>query len=155
MHAHSVAKSCPTLCDPIDCSPPGSSVHGILLARILECVAISFSRESSQTKDWTQVSCIGKQILYHWAISSVQFSSVSQSCPTLWNPMDCSMPALPVHHQLRTYHLLISRLDKKYIWVFLLQRTEKPEWTFGSTQYLTTFYYYSYTYYIWVGRNII
>ena len=38
-----VAQSCPTLCDPMDCSPPGSSVHGILQARILEWVAISFS----------------------------------------------------------------------------------------------------------------
>ena len=40
-----VAQSCPTLCNPMDCSPPGSSVHGILQARILEWVAISFSRE--------------------------------------------------------------------------------------------------------------
>ena len=39
-----VAQSCPTLCDPMDCSPPGSSVHGIFQARILEWVAISFSR---------------------------------------------------------------------------------------------------------------
>ena len=38
-----VAQSCPTLCDPVDCSPPGSSVHGILQARVLEWVAISFS----------------------------------------------------------------------------------------------------------------
>ena len=43
-----VAQSCPTLCNPVDCSPPGSSVHGILMARILEWVAISFSRGSSQ-----------------------------------------------------------------------------------------------------------
>ena len=42
-----VTQSCPTLCDPMDCCPPGSSVHGILQARILECVAISFSRGSS------------------------------------------------------------------------------------------------------------
>ena len=42
-----VAQSCPTLCDPTDCSPPGSSVHGILQARILEWVAIPFSRGSS------------------------------------------------------------------------------------------------------------
>ena len=42
-----VTQSCPTLCDPVDCSPPGSSVHGILQARILEWVAISFSRGSS------------------------------------------------------------------------------------------------------------
>ena len=43
-------QSCPTLCDPMDCSPPGSSVHGISLARILEWVAISYSRGSSQTR---------------------------------------------------------------------------------------------------------
>ena len=47
-----------TLCNSMDCSPPGSSVHGILQARILEWVAISSSRGSSQPKDWTQVSCI-------------------------------------------------------------------------------------------------
>ena len=45
-----VAQSCPTLCDPVDCSPPGSSIHGILQARILEWVAISFSRGSSLTQ---------------------------------------------------------------------------------------------------------
>ena len=46
-----VAQSCPTLCDPMDCSPPGSSVHGILQARILEWGAISFSRGSSQPRE--------------------------------------------------------------------------------------------------------
>ena len=51
-------QSCPALCDPIDCSPPGSSVHGILQARILEWGAISFSRASSQHRDQTQVSHI-------------------------------------------------------------------------------------------------
>jgi len=53
-----VAQSCLTLWDPIDCSPPGSSVHGLLQARILEWVAIPFSRRSSQPRDWTQVSHI-------------------------------------------------------------------------------------------------
>ena len=51
-------QSCLTLCDPMDCSPPGFSVHGILQARILECVAISFSRGSSRPRDQTHVSCI-------------------------------------------------------------------------------------------------
>ena len=46
------------LCDPMDCNPAGSSVHEILQARILEWVAISFSRGSSQPRDWTQVSLI-------------------------------------------------------------------------------------------------
>ena len=53
-----VAQSCLTLCDPMDCSPPGSSVHGILQARILERVVSSFSRGSSWSRDWTWVSCI-------------------------------------------------------------------------------------------------
>jgi len=63
----SVIQLRPTLCDPMDCSPPGSSVHGILQARILEWVAISSSRGSSQPRDWTWVSCVsctGRQILY-------------------------------------------------------------------------------------------
>ena len=53
-----VAQSCPTLCDPMDGSPPGFTVHGILQARVLERAAIPFSRESSQPRDRTQVSCI-------------------------------------------------------------------------------------------------
>ena len=53
-----VAQSCLTLCDPMDYSLPGSSVHGIFQATILEWVAISFSRGSSQPRDRTQVSCI-------------------------------------------------------------------------------------------------
>ena len=52
-----VTQSCPTLCDSTDCSPPGSSIHGILQARILEQVAISFSRGSSWPRDRSQVSC--------------------------------------------------------------------------------------------------
>ena len=51
------AQSCLTICDPIDCSLPGSSVHGILQARILKWVAIPFSKGSSQARDRTQVSC--------------------------------------------------------------------------------------------------
>ena len=69
-----VVQSCPTLSNPRYCSPPGSSVHGILQARVLEWGAIAFS--------------------------SVQFSSVTQSCPTLCDPMNRSTPGLTVHHQL-------------------------------------------------------
>ena len=59
-----VAQFCPTLCDPMDCSPPGSSVHGILQARIMEWVAMPSSRGSSQLRDQTHVfyvSCTGRQ----------------------------------------------------------------------------------------------
>ena len=62
-------QSCPILCDSRDCSLPGSSIHGILQTRILEWVAISYSRGSSQS--WGRnhvswISCIGRQILYHY-----------------------------------------------------------------------------------------
>ena len=70
---------CPTLCDPMDWSPPGSSVQGILQARILEWVAISFSRGSSQPRDWTWVSCIAGRF---WAtISSKDVRVISYFDP--------------------------------------------------------------------------
>ena len=62
-----VNQSCPTLRDSIDYSPPGSSVHGILQARILEWVAISFSRGSSWPRDWTQLSFIAGRFFTVWA----------------------------------------------------------------------------------------
>ena len=100
------------LCDPVDCSPPGSSVHGISQAIILEWVVIPFSRKSSWPRDQTHISCIhcvsyiagrfspGEPPGKHFQIQSVQFSSVAQSCPTLCNTMDCSSAGLPIHYQL-------------------------------------------------------
>jgi len=78
MFAAAAAKSlqlCPTLCNPIDGSPTGSSVPGILQERILEWLAFSFS------------------------IQMFQLSLVTQSCLTLHDPMNYSMPGLPIHHQ--------------------------------------------------------
>ena len=57
---------CLTLFDTMEYSLPGASVHGILQARILEWVAVPFFRSFSQPSDQTQVSCIGREILYHW-----------------------------------------------------------------------------------------
>ena len=62
-----VALSYPTLCDPMNCSPPGSSVHRIFQARIQEWVAISFSRASSGPRGWTGVSCIFGRCFTIWA----------------------------------------------------------------------------------------
>ena len=61
VHAKSL-QLCQTLSNPMDCSPLGSSVHGILQARILECVAIYFSRGSSQPRDQTRVSCMAGRL---------------------------------------------------------------------------------------------
>ena len=69
MHEAQSLQSCLTLYDTMDRSPPGSTVHRILQARILEWVAVPSSRESFQPKDQTQasyVSCIGRWVLHHW-----------------------------------------------------------------------------------------
>ena len=71
LQADAVTKSCPILCDTMNCSLPGSSVHGIFQARILEWVAIFSFRGSSQPKDRTHVSYIGRPILYHCATSEL------------------------------------------------------------------------------------
>ena len=73
-----VSQSCPTLCDPMDCSLPGFSVRGILQARILEWVTISFSRGSSQPRDQTRVSCTAGRFFTDWATRVVR--SCLKSC---------------------------------------------------------------------------
>ena len=75
------AQSCSTLGDSVDCSPPGSSVHGISQARILEGVAISFSRGPSWLKGWTRISCVScivGRFSTQWAREEVLF-------PTTWH----------------------------------------------------------------------
>ena len=67
-----VAQSCLTLCNPMDCSMPGSSIHGILQARTLEWVAMLSSRGSSQSRDRTQASCSAGRYFTIWAAREVQ-----------------------------------------------------------------------------------
>ena len=106
----SVPRSCPTLCNRMNCTLPGTSVHGIYWVRILEWVAISSSRGSSPPRDQTHVAYItgrlfttdppGKPLRnITITLNLLQFSSLAQPCPSLWAPMDCSTPGLPVHHQ--------------------------------------------------------
>ena len=73
-----VAQLCVTLWDPMDCNLPGSSVHGILQARILEWVAMPSSRGSSWPRDWTQVCCIAGGVFTVWATREAQFSLYNQ-----------------------------------------------------------------------------
>ena len=83
-----VAQSCPTLCNLMDCSPPGSSVHGILQARILEWIAILSSRGFSWPRDWTLVSCIAVRFFTLWATGKSWKVKVAQLCSTLCDPMN-------------------------------------------------------------------
>ena len=106
----------------MDYNPPGSSVHGILQARILEWVAISFSnawkwkvkvKSLSRVRLFATPWTVAYQAPRPWdfpgkstgvccpcLLLTFQFSSVAQSCPTLCDPMNCSTPGLPVHYQL-------------------------------------------------------
>ena len=79
-----VTQLCPTLCNPMDCSPPGSSVHGIFQARILEWVAIFFSRGSSWPKDWTWVSCTAGRFFAIWATraAKAEDGGRGEACPS-------------------------------------------------------------------------
>ena len=100
-----VTQSCPTLCDPMDCSPPGSSVHGILQARLLEWLTIPFSRESSQSRDWTQVPCIEGRFFTIWStreaytlirkrLISVQYMDTRNICHSHLGSMNFSIKTL-------------------------------------------------------------
>ena len=88
-----VAQSCPTLCNPIDHSPPGPSVHGILQARTLEWVAMSFPQRNCRKKE----------------------SDVAQPCPTLCDPVDCSLPDSSIHgiFQARVLECVAISFSKK------------------------------------------
>ena len=77
-----VAQLCLTLCNPMDCSIPGSSVHGIFQARVLEWVAISFSRESSQPRDRTWVAHIAGRHFTIWATRDAEIEAVIKNLRT-------------------------------------------------------------------------
>ena len=111
-----VAQMGPTLWNPMDCNPPASSVRGILQARILEWVAIPFSRASSQPKDWTQFSCIAGRFFTIRATAAAAKSL--QSCPTLRDPTDGSPPGSPVPGilQARTLEWVAISLSNAWKW---------------------------------------
>ena len=79
-----VAQLCLTLCDPMDCIPPDSSVHGILQARILEWIAILFSRGSSWSRDQTKISCIVGRFFTIWATREAQYSQLTMVSGEQW-----------------------------------------------------------------------
>ena len=95
-----VSQSCPTLCDPMDCSLPGSSIHGIFQARVLEWADTSFSRGSSQLRGGIWVSC------------------VTDRCITLWVTKEAVPLLLPCNNSLYSYEIYyLTILKLMDIWV--------------------------------------
>ena len=94
-------QSFPTLCNPMDCSLPDSSVHGILQARILEWVAISFCRRSSQPRDQTHVPCICRWIFFFFFTAAPLGKTLSQKWPYFLKI--CLNQVRPTHCYLLIY----------------------------------------------------
>ena len=126
-----VAQSCTTLCESMDCSPQGFSVHGILQARLLEWVDMPFSRGSSQPRDRAQVSHIAGRFFTVWAEywqiwqnqlfqNSAAAAKSLQSCPTLCNPIDSSPPGSPVPGilQARTLEWVAISFSNAWKWMW-------------------------------------
>ena len=100
----SAAQSCPTLCDPMNCSTPGLPVHHQFLEStqthvesVMPSNHLILCRPLLLPSLFPNIRVFSNESALH--ISSVQFSSVTQSCPTLYDPMNRSTPGLPVHHQ--------------------------------------------------------
>ena len=106
VHVHVHAQLCPTLCSPMDCSPQDSSVHRISQARILDWVAISYTKGSSQHRDWTCVSCI--------PLSEGFFTTSPTSLLDLTPPHLCPTP-LAHHRTLSWTYCPIQQLPTSYL----------------------------------------
>ena len=132
-----VTQLCLTLCHPMDCSPPGSPVHGILQARILDCVAIPFSRGSSCPGDWTQDSCIAGGFFTHWATKEVlslenNLIPMHIKCPwyvAFWDSRYWAhifmMPAQDSMKFLNTLRTFSFSVDWSAIW---MRKKERETW---------------------------
>ena len=114
-----VSQSGPSLCDPMGCRLPGSSVPGILQARILGCAAVPFSRGSSRPRDRTLVSCIVRWILYRWAIREApiyfthRINSICMSVPVFqFTPLSAS-------HGVHTFILYFCSSNRIIYTIFL------------------------------------
>ena len=100
-----VAQSCLALCDPMDCSPPGSSVHGLLQARMLEWVAMPSSRGSSHPRDWIQVSHIAGGFFTAWATREVTGARLLHLLPG-WKQLLFQETKMPIISRIKI--LLVS-----------------------------------------------
>ena len=109
----SFAQSCTTPCNPLDCSPPGSSIHGILQARLLEWVAMPSSRGSSQARDRTRVSCIAGGFFTRWAIRDAPRKTLPPWNQSLWT--------------YKTIYLLSCKFSAVFIWLSIAVSTKVPD----------------------------
>ena len=123
-----VAQSCLTLCNPVDCSLPGSSIHEILQAKILEWVAISLSRGSSWTRDWTRVSHIAGRCFNLWATREAPGSTVIDTprnnvLPAIWASLNPVKLTCKINQHIGLFRftglLMPENTTRSYEWMAL------------------------------------
>ena len=143
-----VAQSCLTLWEPMECSLPGSSVHGILKARILEWVAISFSRWSSQSRTQTWVSCMTGGFFTIWATREAVIHGLSTApnlIPSISSP--AQKTATSVFLLLRLWHQKSSPSfsDTPYSTQSFIQKTDHftaslqlPSWSQAASSWTSS-----------------
>ena len=112
-----VAHSGPTLCESMDCSPPGFSIHGILQASILEWVAIPFSRGSSQPRNQTRVSCFTGRFFTIWVTWEADTSTLQAYSHHTINILLAKASWIPVQHQEFRKYILPS-MRGRGLWMF-------------------------------------
>ena len=113
-----VSQSCLTFCDPMDCSPSGSSVLGNLQARILEWETMSFSRGSSWPRDWTWASCIIGKFLTMWATREAHAPCLHTY---VTRTINSSRKASETQVSSHDAHFRLSNLKYKCVWHIMLQ----------------------------------
>ena len=122
-----VTQSCPTLCDPMDCSLQGSSVHGIFQARVLEWVAISFSRGSSRPRDRTWVSHIAGRRFTVWATREAILSVKEPQTASGYHTEQGRI----LHHCSRFYWTALNSENSSVEILYSMSR-KKPPWIRGT-----------------------
>ena len=112
-------------CDPVDCSLPGSSVHGIFKARVLECIAISFSRGSSRPRDWILVSRVISRCFTVWATREVLVQGRKRK-----NYCSIAMSSNLLSDLLLYRRGLISWQTEVifFLWICINHKSSRPGW---------------------------
>ena len=137
-----VAQSCPTLCDPMDCSLPGFSVHGILQATTLEWVPIHFSRDSSWPRDWTWVSRIAGRFFTVWAIREalilLEANLILVYCFGRACPLETGSKSLQPGSSGTKWTVRTVGISLQAVWkLFTLEEKTSDKWDLGYWSILT------------------
>ena len=131
-----VTQSCPVLCNPMDCSPPGSSVHGVLQARTLDCVAIPFSKGSSLPRSQTQVACTASRFFTNWAIREAL--GVLEEIPSVSSWPQTYGNRIVEDSTCRNLHFIVSPIPMCAPWRISIIKRDSIPGQICSQSYLET-----------------